>query len=113
RIVGPKPFYRSQITPDPFDYTNNYRQQNDYQQSRQHPFQRRFSFNQTNVNENDDDDDDGDEFISSDESLSIEFPPPPSAFLHHQLSIILINLYLSKNPFIQTTIDHIQFQLSL
>ncbi|CAF1103030.1 unnamed protein product [Rotaria sordida] len=94
RIVGPKPFYRSQITPDPFDYTNNYRQQNDYQQSRQHPFQRRFSFNQTNVNENDDDDDDGDEFISSDESLSIEFPPPPSAFLHHQLSIILINLYL-------------------
>ena len=48
RIIGPKPFYRSQITPDPFDYTNNYRQQNDYQQSRQSPLQRCFSFNQTN-----------------------------------------------------------------
>ncbi|CAF4547903.1 unnamed protein product [Rotaria sp. Silwood1] len=108
RIIGPKPFYRSQITPDPFDYTNNHRQQSDYQQSRQNQSQRRFSFNQTNVNDNDDDDDDedddGDESISSDESLSIEFPPPPSAF---STSPIINNTYQFvpvKNPFVQATI---------
>ncbi|CAF3944203.1 unnamed protein product [Rotaria sp. Silwood1] len=101
RIIGPKPFYRSQITPDPFDYTNNCRQQNDYQQSRQSPLQHRFSFNQTNVNDNDND---GDEFISSDESLSIEFPPPPSTF---STSPIINNTYQFirvKNPFVQTNI---------
>ncbi|CAF5204481.1 unnamed protein product, partial [Rotaria magnacalcarata] len=33
RIVGPRPFYRSRVTPDPFDYTNNDRQENDYQEN--------------------------------------------------------------------------------
>jgi hypothetical protein len=48
RIIGPKPFYRSQVTPDPFDYTNNNRRQNDYQQNLQNQSQRRYSVNQIN-----------------------------------------------------------------
>ena len=43
RMIGPKPFYRSQITPDPFDYMNNNRQQYLPNQS-----QRRYSVNQVN-----------------------------------------------------------------
>lgn len=46
RIVGPRPFYRSKITPDPFDYTNNTRLQNDNQQYVHN--QRRYSVNQIN-----------------------------------------------------------------
>ncbi|CAF1103454.1 unnamed protein product [Rotaria sp. Silwood1] len=42
RIFVPRPFYRSQITPDPFDYSNNNQQ---YLQNR---IQRRFSTNQIN-----------------------------------------------------------------
>jgi uncharacterized membrane protein len=48
RIIGPKPFYRSRVTPDPFDYTNNDRRENDYQQYLQNPSQRRYSVNQIN-----------------------------------------------------------------
>lgn len=48
RIVGPKPFYRSQVTPDPFDYTNNNRRENDYQQYLPNQSQRRYSVNQLN-----------------------------------------------------------------
>ncbi len=48
RIIGPKPFYRSRVTPDPFDYTNNDRRQNDYQQHLQNKSQRRYSVNQIN-----------------------------------------------------------------
>ncbi len=48
RIIGPKPFYRSQVTPDPFDYTNNNRRENSYQQYVQNPSQRRYSVNQIN-----------------------------------------------------------------
>ena len=44
RIRGPKPFYRSRITPDPFDYSNETRRQTDYPAYAQ----RRLSFNQTN-----------------------------------------------------------------
>ncbi|CAF4332454.1 unnamed protein product, partial [Rotaria magnacalcarata] len=46
RIVGPRPFYRSRVTPDPFDYTNNDRQENDYQEN---VSQRRYSVNQINA----------------------------------------------------------------
>jgi len=42
RIVAPRPFYRSQITPDPFDYSNNNQH---YLQNRS---QRRYSANQIN-----------------------------------------------------------------
>jgi len=52
RILGPKPFYRSRVTPDPFDYTNNNRRQNDYQQHLQNPSQRRYSVNQINGKKN-------------------------------------------------------------
>jgi hypothetical protein len=48
RIIGPKPFYRSQVTPDPFDYTNTNRRESDYQQYRQNQAQRRYSVNQIN-----------------------------------------------------------------
>jgi hypothetical protein len=48
RIVGPIPFYRSRGTPEPFDYTNNNRRQNDYQEYLQNPSQRRYSTNQIN-----------------------------------------------------------------
>jgi uncharacterized membrane protein len=48
RIIGPKPFYRSQVTPDPFDYTNNNRRENNYQQYLQDQSQRRYSVNQVN-----------------------------------------------------------------
>lgn len=44
RLRGPKPFYRSRITPDPFDYSNETRRQNDYPDY----VQRRFSFCQNN-----------------------------------------------------------------
>ncbi|CAF2891084.1 unnamed protein product [Rotaria sp. Silwood2] len=55
------------------------------------------------VNENNDDDD-GDEFISSDESLSIEFPPPPSAFSTPPIINNTYQFIPVKNPFVQTTI---------
>jgi uncharacterized membrane protein len=48
RIIGPKPFYRSRVTPDPFDYTNNDRRQNDYEQYLPNQSQRRYSVNQIN-----------------------------------------------------------------
>ena len=48
RIMGPRPFYRSRVTPDPFDYSNNDRRQNDYQQYLQTQSQRRNSVNQLN-----------------------------------------------------------------
>jgi hypothetical protein len=48
RIVAPRPFYRSQITPDPFDYSNNNRRQLDNQQHIQNQPQRRYSANQVN-----------------------------------------------------------------
>lgn len=46
RIVGPKPFYRSRVTPDPYDYSNYHRRENDSQQYRQSPLTRRGSVNQ-------------------------------------------------------------------
>lgn len=49
RIVGPRPFYRSRVTPDPFDYTNNDRRQTDYDQNLS---QRRYSANQINGKKN-------------------------------------------------------------
>ncbi|CAF0997804.1 unnamed protein product [Adineta steineri] len=114
RIVGPKPFYRSQVTPDPFDYTNNNRRQIDNQLYLQNQPQRRFSVNQmnandNNVNDNDDDDDDdvdddNDESISSDESLSIEFPPPPAAFSTPSIIDNTYQFVPVKNPFLPTTI---------
>ncbi|CAF1223435.1 unnamed protein product [Rotaria sordida] len=48
RIIVPRPFYRSQMTPDPFDYSNNNRQLSDHQQYLQNRLQRRFSTNQIN-----------------------------------------------------------------
>ncbi|CAF2814343.1 unnamed protein product [Rotaria sp. Silwood2] len=48
RIIVPRPFYRSQITPDPFEYSNNNRQLSDYQQYLQNRPQRRFSAHQIN-----------------------------------------------------------------
>jgi hypothetical protein len=48
RIVAPRPFYRSQITPDPFDYSNNSRRQADRQQYLQNQLQRRSSAHQIN-----------------------------------------------------------------
>ncbi|CAF1543507.1 unnamed protein product [Rotaria magnacalcarata] len=95
RIVGPRPFYRSRVTPDPFDYTNNDRQENDYQENLS---QRRYSVNQINVNDNDD------ECTSSDESLSIEFPPPPIAFSSSPTINDTYQFIPVKNPFVQTTI---------
>jgi len=68
RIIAPRPFYRSQLTPDRFDSP-----QTDLRPTR------RFSAQQINASF-DDDDDDNDE-TSSNESLSLEFPPPPRAFL--------------------------------
>ncbi|CAF3095523.1 unnamed protein product [Rotaria socialis] len=95
RIVGPRPFYRSRVTPDPFDYTTNDRRENDYQQN---VSQRRYSANQINVNDNDD------ECTSSDESLSIEFPPPPIAFSSSPTINDTYQFIPVKNPFVQTTI---------
>jgi hypothetical protein len=49
-------------------------------------------------------DDEDDESVSSDESLSIEFPPPPREF---SSSTVIDNTYQFvpvKNPFVQTTI---------
>ncbi len=48
RIITPRPFYRSQITPDPFDYSNNSRRQADQQQYIQNQPQRRYSAHQIN-----------------------------------------------------------------
>ncbi len=48
RIIAPRPFYRSQVTPDPFDYSNNSRRQADQQQYVQSPLQRRYSAHQIN-----------------------------------------------------------------
>ncbi|CAF0782119.1 unnamed protein product [Adineta ricciae] len=110
RIVGPKPFYRSQVTPDPFDYTNNHRRQVDYQQYLPNPSQRRLSINQINATDNDDDDDDDDnnnnddELTSSDESLSIEFPPPPPAFCTPSVADTNCQFVPVKHTFIQTTV---------
>jgi len=42
RTYGPKPFYRSRVTPEPFDYTNQHRQENNSHS------QRRYSVNQIN-----------------------------------------------------------------
>ena len=47
-IIGPRPFYRSRVTPDRFDYTNNNQRENDYRQYLQNRSQRRFSINQIN-----------------------------------------------------------------
>jgi hypothetical protein len=49
-------------------------------------------------------DNDDDESLSSDESLSIEFPPPPSAFstsppINNNYQFVPV-----KTPFVQTTI---------
>jgi len=46
RIIAPRPFYRSQVTPDPFDYSNNSRRQADQQQYVQNQPQRRYSAHQ-------------------------------------------------------------------
>ena len=48
RLVAPRPFYRSQITPDPFDYSNTSRREADQLQYVQNTPQRRFSVNQIN-----------------------------------------------------------------
>jgi hypothetical protein len=48
RIVAPRPFYRSQVTPDPFDYSNNSRREADHQQDLQNRPQRRYSAHQIN-----------------------------------------------------------------
>ena len=48
RLVAPRPFYRSQITPDPFDYSNNTRREADQLQYIQNFPQRRLSVNQIN-----------------------------------------------------------------
>lgn len=47
-IRGPKPFYRSRVTPDPFDYSNSTRRQSDSSDYAQPSSQRRFSVNQLN-----------------------------------------------------------------
>ena len=39
RLVSTRPFLRSQVTPDPFDYSNSYRRE----QSITNPIQRRYS----------------------------------------------------------------------
>jgi hypothetical protein len=52
RIITPRPFYRSQITPDPFDYSNNSRRQADQQQYIQNQPQRRYSAHQINGKKN-------------------------------------------------------------
>jgi hypothetical protein len=49
-------------------------------------------------------DDDDDESISSNESLSIEFPPPPSAFSTPEVIDNACQFVPVKNPFVQTTI---------
>jgi hypothetical protein len=51
RIVAPRPFYRSQVTPDPFDYSNNSRREADNQQNLQNRPQRRYSAHQINGKE--------------------------------------------------------------
>jgi hypothetical protein len=48
RLIAPRPFYRSQVTPDPFDYSNNSRRQADQQQYVENPLQRRYSVQQIN-----------------------------------------------------------------
>ena len=48
RIVAVRPFYRSRVTPDPYDYSNNSRRQADDQQYHQNQPQRRFSAHQIN-----------------------------------------------------------------
>ena len=45
RIVGPRPFYRSRMTPEPFDYTNHLRRKNDSSENRPSNPQRRYSAN--------------------------------------------------------------------
>ena len=47
-IRGPKPFYRSRVTPDPFDYSNSIRRQSDSSDYAQPSSQRRYSVNQLN-----------------------------------------------------------------
>ena len=131
RIIGPKPFYRSRATPEPYDYINHHRRENDYQQSRQNPFPRRGSVNQLDgkiiweiensyawefvlpcdvcacmmhvvlyfvVN------DDDEESLSSDESLSIEFPPPPSEFSSSPVSDQPYQFVPVKHSFAPTNI---------
>ena len=46
RILAPRPFYRSQRTPDPFDYSNHTRRQADQQEYVENPPQRRNSAHQ-------------------------------------------------------------------
>jgi hypothetical protein len=48
--------------------------------------------------------DDDDESMSSDESLSIEFPPPPSEFSTSTVINNTCQFIPVKNPFVQTTI---------
>ena len=48
RIIAPRPFYRSQVTPDPFDYSNYSRRQADQQQYVQNRSHRRNSAHQIN-----------------------------------------------------------------
>lgn len=125
RIIGPKPFYRSRVTPDPYDYTNHHRQENDYQQHLENQFPRRGSVTQADgkgakprgshawdcsslicrcmmhvwlILANDG------EFDSSDESLSIEFPPPPNEFSSSPVSDPPYQFVPVKQPFAQTTI---------
>jgi hypothetical protein len=50
------------------------------------------------------DDNDDNESLSSDESLSIEFPPPPSAFSSSSPINNTCQFVPVKNPFVQTTI---------
>ena len=50
------------------------------------------------------DDDDNDESVSSDESLSIEFPPPPREFSSSPVSDNSYQFAPVKNPIIQTTV---------
>jgi len=48
RIIAARPFYRSRVTPDPYDYSNNSRREADDQQYRQNQPQRRSSAHQIN-----------------------------------------------------------------
>ena len=47
---------------------------------------------------------DDDESVSSDESLSIEFPPPPREFSSSPVIDHTCQFVPVKNPFVQTTI---------
>lgn len=129
RIVGPKPFYRSRVTPEPYDYSNYHRRENDSQQYRQSPLTRRSSVNQIEGKEINEQSNEknlsflhefdlvllcacmmhvcfilvhDEESLSSDESLSIEFPPPPNEFSSSPVSDQPYQFVPVQHPFIRS-----------